>query len=283
MATVWCMVDNRGNTIRSGGIMKEKDLQFDNLDTYNQDVGYYRNYELNPPERNALELFKNKWHTTRMLDIGVGGGRTTYTFAALVKNYVGIDYSPPMVEECKRTFKEREHVIFEVCDAADMTRYYDNKFDFILFSQNGIDSVDHPTRQKILSETRKCLKDDGYFFFSTHSINGFSLHRESMPFNKRNILKSLYTRYHDYKYYLRKKRIYRDYDLTQLKHKSWEILITGDHNFKMKVYHIKPEYQVEQLKQAGFAVEQVYDRHGKSIDPLNTDSIGMTYFLCKPV
>ena len=37
-----------------------------------------------------------------MLDIGVGAGRTGYTFAPLVQRYVGLDYSPQMVAWARR-------------------------------------------------------------------------------------------------------------------------------------------------------------------------------------
>ena len=40
-----------------------------------------------------------------MLDIGVGGGRTTYYFKDLVKKYKGIDIAPKFIESCKNKFK----------------------------------------------------------------------------------------------------------------------------------------------------------------------------------
>ena len=86
--------------------MKKKDLNFDNLDTYNQVAHEYRQYDLNPPEREILSILKDKWHGIRMLDIGVGAGRTSFTFSAIVREYIGIDYSAAMISECKRKFGE---------------------------------------------------------------------------------------------------------------------------------------------------------------------------------
>ena len=40
-----------------------------------------------------------------MLDIGIGGGRTTYYFKDLVKKYKGIDIVPKFIESCKNKFK----------------------------------------------------------------------------------------------------------------------------------------------------------------------------------
>lgn len=257
-------------------------MHVDNLKTYNKVVHEYKRYELNPPERNVLSAFKDKWHNTRMLDIGVGAGRTSYTFSAIVKEYIGIDYSHSMVLASKKTIEEEENISFEVCDASDLSRFYNNKFDFILFSQNGIDSVDHDTRIKILAEVRKVLDVNGYFFFSTHSLHSFfPLKPTIFQFDKRKPIHSLYYMWKDIKFAMRLKRIYRDVDVDSIKKKSWAILITGDHDFQMKVYHILPDSQVKQLNEVGFDVISVYDRDGMLIDPLQTKAGGMMYFLCK--
>ena len=263
--------------------MKTEDLQFDNLDTYNSVVSEYKRYELNLPERNILHRFKDKWHDSRMLDIGVGAGRTSYTFSAIVKEYIGVDYSPPMIVECKKAIEETENIRFDVCDASDLSQFYNNKFDFILFSLNGIDSVDHDTRLKILSEVRKTVDENGYFCFSTHSLYTFPIKPNIFPFNRKELLRSVYCISKDIIFALRLKWFYRNADIDSIKKGPWAILITGDHNFKMKVYHVLPEFQVEQLKEAGFRVISVYDKDGGLVDPLNTNATGMLYFLCKPL
>ncbi len=262
--------------------MGRDDIQEYNLKTYNKVVNEYKRYELNLPERAILSSLKDKWHNTRMLDIGVGAGRTSYTFSAIVKEYTGIDYSSPMVLESKKKIGEEKNIHFDVCDASDLSRFYNDKFDFILFSQNGIDSVDHDTRLKILSEVRKILDVNGYFFFSTHSLHSFfSFKPKIFPFDKRKPIHSIYYAWKDIKFAMRKKRLYRNVDIDLIKKKSWAVLITGDHDFQMKVYHIKPDFQVQQLNEAGFDVVSVYDRDGKIIDPSKDNAKGMLYFLCK--
>ena len=57
-------------------------------------------------EETVLELLKPTLQGMKMLDVGVGAGRTTIYFAPLVHKYVGIDYSAKMITACKNKFKE---------------------------------------------------------------------------------------------------------------------------------------------------------------------------------
>ena len=146
-----------------------------NLDTYSlREVaaGYARESHLQLPEESILRLILPKLPTARMLDLGVGGGRTTLHFAKWIREYVGADYSPSMILECQRRFSGYpNHISFRVCDARSMEIFETNYFDFILFSFNGIDSVTHEDRLKILKEIRRVGKPGGYFCFSSHNLN----------------------------------------------------------------------------------------------------------------
>ncbi len=135
-------------------------------------VNYYARLDwLQPAEIAILERLRPQLATMKMLDIGIGGGRTTLYFAPLVKQYVGIDYSSKMIAACQQRFKDSEYPMsFEVCDARDMSQFDDNSFDFILFSYNGIDYVSHKDRLKIFAEVKRVGKQGCYFFFSSHNL-----------------------------------------------------------------------------------------------------------------
>ena len=81
---------------------------------------YEQENELQKPEEVVLTMLKDRLKDMRMLDIGVGAGRTTFHFAPLVKEYIGVDYSHKMIEACKRRFPERADS-FRVCDARSMS------------------------------------------------------------------------------------------------------------------------------------------------------------------
>ena len=60
--------------------------------------------QLQPAEQTILDLFHNEWSSIKMLDIGVGGGRTTKHFSRVVQEYIGIDYSEEMIAACQNVF-----------------------------------------------------------------------------------------------------------------------------------------------------------------------------------
>ncbi len=126
-----------------------------------------------PPEKTILdELVGNGLGKMSMLDLGVGAGRTTAHFQPFVRRYVGLDYSPPMLEACARRFPDGiPNGRFVLGDARDLQVFPSGSFDFVLFSYNGLDSVDAADREAALREIRRVLKDDGWFCFSTHNID----------------------------------------------------------------------------------------------------------------
>lgn len=251
-----------------------------NLAVYNQYTFEYQDYSLYPPERVILQKFKARWPQMRMLDIGIGTGRSTHTFGAIAGKYVGIDYAEEMVKATRRVVPESEDVALHHCDARDLSKYYDQRFDFAMFSLNGLDSVSHEDRRRILQEVRKVLTPDGYFFFSTHSVRAFSRTRPLPPF-KLSKPQSLYHFSKAVLFNSRLKRTHRNMLEEEVRQRDWAILKTGDHDFKIDIYHINPLYQIQELTKLGFRIDTILDTNGQKADPASTTAEWL-YFLCQP-
>jgi SAM-dependent methyltransferase len=104
---------------------------------------------------------------TFVLDLGVGGGRTTPYLSKIASTYVGMDYSEEMIRACRTKFPKLQ---FKVQDAADLSMFADESFDSIVFSFNGIDYlVPSEKRQRCLHECYRVLKRGGTFIFSCHN------------------------------------------------------------------------------------------------------------------
>lgn len=104
-----------------------------------------------------------------VLDLGVGAGRTVPLFASLASRYVALDFVSQMVDACRRRFPSLD---VRQGDARDLRQFRDASFSVVNFSFNGIDSVNHADRQRILQEVARVLLPGGLFWFSTLNMEG---------------------------------------------------------------------------------------------------------------
>lgn len=110
---------------------------------------YASSHRLSPAERVLFDAYVPRG--ARVLDLGVGGARTTPRLAGGSSVYVGIDISPAMIDACRSAFPDLD---FRVGDAADLAEFGDAAFDVVVFSYNGLDHVDPATRR--LACLREC-------------------------------------------------------------------------------------------------------------------------------
>lgn len=199
---------------------------------------------LDKPELVILCEIKNQLINQKMLDIGVGSGRTTHYFSKFCAEYIGIDYSEEMIKICKIRYQHLKNTQFFFCDARDLNIFSNDTFDFILFSFNGIDCVNHDDRNKIFLEIRRLCKSGGKICFSSHNINNkeklFSLKLGIDPFKIAYNLQK----------YVRLK--INNFNLKLHNNTPYAMIKDGAFHFKLQHYYIDPSYQIVQLKKYGF-------------------------------
>lgn len=139
-----------------------------NLQKYNakEVVAYYLGLTgLQPVE----DYLFHKWlpEGGGILDLGVGGGRTTPVLSSIAQRYVGADYSEAMVAACRLRWPALE---FVHCDATAMPCFADQSFDAVVFPFNGIDVIrSDEGRVSCLAEVARVLRPGGVFIFSSHN------------------------------------------------------------------------------------------------------------------
>ena len=210
-----------------------------------------------------------------MLDLGVGTGRTAYTFAALTRSYVGIDFAPRMIELAREMVEEDERTAFEVGDARDLSRFHGRDLDLVLFSFNGIDNVDHDDRLKVLHEIRRVLAADGVFAFSCHSL-------ASLPFAvdfRLSMLKGFRSGYAHVRRSVRTVIVNRGLDLEAALERGW-LMIRDDSGLVQ--YYVAPREQLRQLDATGFDVDRVLDGAGHVVDPEQPGRDPHLFYICRP-
>jgi SAM-dependent methyltransferase len=139
-----------------------------NLHVYNtpEVAAHYAALEyLSPCEKRLFDEFLKPGDA--ILDLGVGGGRTTPHLSRLASRYVGVDYAPEMVAACRRKFPQLE---FLVADATNLAMLADQIFDSVVMAFNGMDYlVPNESRRRCLEEISRVLKKDGLLIFSSHN------------------------------------------------------------------------------------------------------------------
>lgn len=236
---------------------------------------YTQQEELFPAERAILARVVSQCSGRPILDVGVGAGRTTPHLLRLSTDYLGIDYSAEMIEQCRRRFSS---VHFEHADARKLDNYPKGQFAFILFSLNGMDYVSQEDRLTILEQLQRLLAVDGLFAFSTHN----RLYRPVSPFNPRrflttNPLKCIWRAglyFVGIAHYLR------------LRHFAYEGLdhalrIDTAFNYSLVTYNICAPDQLHQLQTAGFELLALFNTDGEQIEVTSRDTSPWLYYLVR--
>lgn len=244
-----------------------KDISKLNLHTYESPdiVDFYKLLQdLTPPEHTILNLFKTKLPQMNVLDIGVGGGRTTKHFAPLSGNYIGVDYSPKMIEACRKKFPKLR---FEVADVKNLSLFEDACFDFTLFSNNGLDYMNHENRIQALNEIHRVTKH-GYLCFSTHNLNNIP---KQFKFNFQALSSGTFRQF---KAKL-KNEIYRicnlysknSHLLLNMRNNPYLLFNDDAHQFRLVTYYVKPKEQVRQLETLNYRNIRAFGADGREIAP----------------
>ena len=220
---------------------------------------YFSKPKLMGAEKIFLEAKGSALKTSHMLDVGVGGGRTTYFFAPLVASYTGIDYSEAMMEHCQDKYGHLRNTSFFLKDARNLSSFKPQTFDLIQFSFNGIDCVGYTDRLKVLQEFNRVLKSRGDLVFSFHNAHHIKkLYSFQMPRNP-------------FKINQEKRRLQKLQELNgpqeQFEKSEFFLLYDGAEFFNLLVLYITPEKQKKDLEAMGFQVVGWYDlQSGKKIE-----------------
>jgi ubiquinone/menaquinone biosynthesis C-methylase UbiE len=233
-------------------------IEKQNLGTYSaQEVidFYDASQKMELPEKTIFEILKPELSGMTMLDVGVGGGRTTVFFAPHVKSYTAIDYSAGMIERCQPKFaKQFPEAKFFVGDARDLSRFGRASFDFVLFSLNGVDYIPGTSRSEFFRQARTVLKPGGYLSFSTHNL-GF--------LKRLKIFSSVHVRINVFAM-LKKMAHIRNLQrmnaeaLRAAKTSDYVFINDGVHNGGLAQCYVRTQFQVGTLRECGFTDIRVF-------------------------
>lgn len=221
-------------------------------------VSLYCSGPIQLAELRILVTHKDNYWGKRVLDVGCGAGRTTEFLRTLQVDYTGVDYSERMIAQCRARFPESTCMR---CDARDLSRFSDRSFDFVLFSNNGLDCLVHEDRLQVLCEIGRVLEDGGLFVFSAHNRDykrarsSPSLDFSLDPFRQ---ARSIYRHLRRWRNHRNNRRLERFED-------EYWILNDRSHLYSLLTYYISVPSQVLQLSEFGFEALEAYGRDGMEL------------------
>ncbi len=239
------------------------------------------------PEKQIIKDLSPYLSGMQMLDMGVGGGRTTKYFAPLVKSYEGADYAANMIHVCNEKFDGK--FSFYECDVRDMKEIKSDSYDFVLFSYNGIDSFGYEDRKAALRQIHRVLRHDGIFCFSSHNLGWEDLYTlfriRGQDKKNANIfagINSLAKRsYSIFRLNILNKKLFMKSHIERLRSKGHGLLYDNSLKGRAVIYYVTYQEQIRQLKEAGFMRISAYATQGfKTSQEKELNKGGWIYYLC---
>ena len=226
----------------------------------------------------------DRWAHGDVLDIGFGGGRTTGLLAGGARSYLGLDLAPEMVALARTRYPAAELRVGSVVALAGVP---DAAYDLVVFSFNGIDSLDHEQRSAALTAMARASRPDGRVVFSSLNLDGISF--DERPWRIAGGLRSARVRYHvayavrhpgsvprSVHNYRRNRVLAEDGD-------GWGRRALRAHEFRFVVHFATMEETVAEAGAAGLEVVAAYADDGSELAPstAHTDA-DYVHFVCRP-
>jgi len=223
------------------------------------------------------------WARGDVLDIGVGGGRTTGLLAREARSYVGVDISREMLDLAQRRFPGLD---LREGNAADLVGLPDAAYDLVVFSFNGLDALDHVKRGAALAAMARVSRPDGRVLFSSLNLDGVSF--DERPWWVAGGLRSPRVRFHLTQAarhpggLLRAMRNYRRTQHEAEDGPGWGRRPLRAHEFRFVVHFATMEETVAEAEAAGLEVVAAYADDGSELAPstAHTDA-DYVHYLCR--
>ncbi|MCU1463960.1 MAG: Methylase [Acidimicrobiales bacterium] len=218
-------------------------------------------------ERLALLSVADEVRGAAILDVGVGAGRTVSLLRLLSDDYLAVDYTPEMVELCRRN---HPGVDVRVGDARDLD-LPDGRFGLVMFSFNGLDAIDHDGRGRALRELHRVTRPGGVAILSTLNKDG-SVYRRR-PWHLKHLigpvslpaLRVLITFPFRAGRYWRGFRNWRKLRTRAADRGGWAVAPLAAFDFGLLVHYSTLQQAIDDVVAAGFEVAAIFASDGSLI------------------
>jgi len=218
-----------------------------------------------------------------ILDLAIGGGRTTSFLASVAETYVGIDISPEMVALARRRFPG---VDLRVGDVRDLSGFADGGWDVVDLSFNSIDALPRADRLATLREIHRILAPGGHFVVSMLNLRDGPAESPGLEDLKPSLRPSTWR--HPRMAGLQTARALMAfwYHRGSVAHTEqgddWAMRPLRAHEFRFVVHFSRFGAAVRMLREAGFTIEGSWSSAGEPLD-LASERVDVDYmhFHCR--
>jgi SAM-dependent methyltransferase len=245
-------------------------------------AGPHANGWVDAAEQAAVHRFASRARGQRLLDVGIGTGRTVGLLSLLSDDYVGVDYAPRRVDAARQRFPGAD---LRVADARDLAAFDDGSFDLVFFSFNGIDYASHDERADVLAEFHRLLSADGVLSYSTlnrdgpsHGERPYQLHRPGRrpDLSARNVARKLAVTAGDPARLWRRPSNYRATRNAAREGSEWSTRPLAALDFSLLQHFITLRGLGAELETAGFVPEVIYESEFLDYRPAREVPVGST-------
>lgn len=215
----------------------------------------YQGTALDVPETMALLKHQPRFARRRVLDVGIGAGRTSRFLQPFASSYTCIDFSPRMVEYVRSNLP---HLDAHLVDMRDLSAWDEGSFDFILASNNVIDAVSHEDRLLTLRGFHRVLSAGGVVAFSSHNrAYRLALGGPRLCYSRNPVTQGRYAaRYLVQMAHHAQTGRFRRFE------SEYALLDDVGHDYQLLHYYIDADTQRRQLARLGFELLDVFDSAG---------------------
>ena len=236
---------------------------------------WYERQSLCSAEATIFLRHRDAFLNKKVLDIGVGSGRTTRFLLPFARSYFGVDLSPVMLARAKSQYPAAN---FRALDLRELNRLDAQDFDFALASWAVLDAVTHEERLKAMEQVRCLLCPGGLFVFSSHNRRSELAGRP--PALEVSAAPDKMVR--NFAHYVIAKSNYRRMLPLRREENDYAMFNDMAHRWKGVFYYIDREAQARQIQSAGFELLEVVGEDGRILSIEDQGAAdGALHYVCR--
>ncbi|QLP98337.1 MAG: class I SAM-dependent methyltransferase [Rhodoblastus sp.] len=221
-------------------------------------AAWYLDQALDPAERRLLADWEGDYAGKRVLDLGVGTGRTTAMLAPYASDYLGIDISEAMLARARANFPGVDLRLMDIRDIGALPR---GGRDYVLASYAVLDVFDHDERVAVIEAARDVLRAGGLFVFSFHNLRWRLAGKPpQFPFSANPVRWA-----RDLRQYAIGRRNYAARAALERRGDAHAMLRDMAHQWRGVFHYHTPQAQIAEVERLGFEVTAMIGADGRDM------------------